>query len=97
MSRTRTTRPDRFLAAAVRAQQAAGDVRDALVDGAQRRVARLRDDGEAGSQTAEYAMLGGVGAAACGALIALLKNREFIGEIMEAVVSVLTKTVKSWF
>ncbi len=85
------------LAVAVRAQLAGGDLRDALVGGAERRLARLRDDGEAGSQAAEYAMLGGVSAAACGGLVALLKNKDFLERVMEAVVSVLTKAVKGWF
>jgi hypothetical protein len=85
------------LVVAVRTQLAAGEVRDALLDGAERRLARLRDDGEAGSQAAEYAMLGGVSAAACGGLVALLKNKDFLERVMEAVVSVLTKAVKGWF
>jgi len=85
------------LAVAVRAQLAGTDLRDALLDAAERRVTRLRDDGEAGSQVAEYAMLGGVSATACGALITLLKNADFLERVMEAVVSGLTKVVKGWF
>jgi len=85
------------LSVAVRAQLAGADLRDALLEGAERRVARLRDDGDAGSQAAEYAMLGGVSAAACGGLITLLKNKDFLERVMEAVVSVLTKVVKGWF
>jgi Flp pilus assembly pilin Flp len=90
-------RPSPALAVAVRAQIAAADVRDAVLDSAQRRVARLRDDGETGAQAAEYAMLGGVSAAACGGLIALLKNREFLQRVLEAVISALTKVIRSWF
>lgn len=93
----RRTRRSPALALAVRAQIAAADVREALVNGAQRRVARLRDDGESGAQAAEYAMLGGVSAAACGALIALLKNKEFLQRVLAAVVAGLTKVIKSWF
>lgn len=93
----RLTRSNPAVGVAVRAQLAATDARDALLVGAERRIARLRDDGEEGSQTVEYAMLGGVGAAACGALIALLKNKELLGRVIETVVSVLTKAIKSWF
>jgi hypothetical protein len=93
----RSTRTSPTVTLAVHAQLAGGDLRDAVIDRAQRRIARLRDDGEAGSQTAEYAMLGGVGAAACGGLVALLKNEDFLQRILEAVVSGLTKAVKGWF
>lgn len=59
------------------------------------RVAALAE--ERGSQTAEYAMLGGVGAAACGALIALLKNKDTLGTLVEAVFNGLARFVGSWF
>ena len=52
---------------------------------------------ERGSQTAEYAMIGGVGAAACGTLIALLRNREFLGRLVEAVFDGLATFARSWF
>lgn len=63
------------------------------------RFARVRALGhdERGSQTAEYAMLGGVGAAACGTLIALLKNRSTLGRLVEAVFEGLASFVGSWF
>lgn len=59
------------------------------------RLAALAE--ERGSQTAEYAMLGGVGAAACGALIALLKNKETLGTLVDAVINGLARFVGSWF
>jgi len=59
------------------------------------RMSRLRQ--ERGSQTAEYAMIGGVGAAACGTLIALLRNREFLGGLVDAVFDGLASFARSWF
>jgi hypothetical protein len=93
----RMTRPSPGLTVAVRAQIAATDARDAFIDGAERRLARLRDDGERGSQTAEYAMLGGVAAAACSGLIALLKDKKFLDRVLDTVVDALTKVVRTWF
>lgn len=82
---------------AVRASLAGDALQTRLTDGAQRRLDRLRDDGERGSQTAEYAMVGGVGAAAAGALVACIKNTELIESVLRAVVSMLVDTVKRWF
>lgn len=93
----RITRTNPALTLAVRSQIAADDARDALMSRAERRLARLRDDGESGAQTAEYAMLGGVGAAACGALIALLKSEDFMKKILDTVLTALTKVIKTWF
>jgi hypothetical protein len=53
-------------------------------------------DDERGSQTVEYAMLGGVSAAACGALATAVRDPDFIRRVIEAVLSVLMRTVKSW-
>jgi hypothetical protein len=85
------------LALAVRVQIAGGDVRTSIIDGAARRLERLRDDGEAGAQVAEYAMLGGVSAAACGGLVALFKNGHFLEQVVATVVRALTNTIKTWF
>lgn len=52
---------------------------------------------EQGAQAAEYAMLGGVSAAACGALIAILKNPSTLERVVDAVVGALTRLVGSWF
>ena len=55
-------------------QLAATDVGARAIEAAGRRVAPLRDHAERGAQAAEYAMLGGVSAAACSGLVAILKN-----------------------
>jgi len=88
---------DTTLALAVRATVARADVTDALAAGAQRRLARLRDDGEAGAQAAEYAMLGGVSAAACGALVALFRNEDVLQRVVDAVITALTRVIRAWF
>ncbi len=53
--------------------------------------------GERGAQAAEYAMLGGVSAAACTGLVALFKNRNTLKTLVEAVLSTLGKVVEGWF
>lgn len=88
---------DSALATAVRARLAL-DEADALARGhLRRRIDRLRDDGEAGAQAAEYAMLGGVSAAACSALIVLLKNQETLSRVVEAVLTALANVIGGWF
>ncbi len=82
---------------AVRLQLAGSSARGAAVDGLTRRVEALRADGEAGAQAAEYAMLGGVSAGACGALLALLRNPDFLQRVVDAVLGALVKVVKAWF
>lgn len=79
-----------------RAAMAAGELSDKTRDGARRRLDRLREDGESGAQAAEYAMLGGVSAAACGALVALLRNPEILRTVVDAVISFITSSVGSW-
>lgn len=88
--RTATTR------VAVRSQLGATAACDRLAEGAQRRLDRLREEPEAGAQAAEYAMLGGVSAAACGGLIYLLKETNALERVVQSVVSVLTRTIGSW-
>jgi hypothetical protein len=90
----RSTIRDHALAATVWVQTLADAGGDRLADALDGRVAGLHDD--RGSQTAEYAMLGGVSAAACGALVTTLRNPELIRRIVEAVIAVLTKTIRSW-
>ena len=62
-----------------------------------RRALLALQEEERGSQTAEYAMLGGVGAAACGTLIALVKNKALLGGLVEAVFGGLIRAVSGWF
>lgn len=71
------------------------EAREWLAGAAQRRLDRLRD--ETGAQAAEYAMLGGVSAAACGALVYLLKETDALDAVVSTVVDTLTKTIGSWF
>ncbi len=86
---------DHARAAAVRATLAGDDLHARLLASARRRAGALDDD--RGSQTAEYAMVGGVGAAAAGALITCIKNKDIFDRVMEGVVAALLKTIKSWF
>lgn len=66
-------------------------------DAAQRRLDAWRDDGERGAQAAEYAMLGGVSAAACSGLVAILKNRETLKALVESVITTLGGVIEGWF
>lgn len=61
------------------------------------RTRRLDPQDERGAQAAEYAMLGGVSAAACGALVAILKNPSTLERVVDAVIGGLTRLVGSWF
>jgi Flp pilus assembly pilin Flp len=69
----------------------------AAADAADTIRSRLPDDDERGAQVAEYAMLAGVSAAACGALVALLRNGEFLQGVVSAVVTAFTRALRSWF
>jgi hypothetical protein len=90
----RSTIRDHTLAATVRAQTLADAGGARLADALDGRVAGLRDD--RGSQTAEYVMLGGVSAAACGGLVTILRNPEVMRRIVDAVVTLLTKLISAW-
>jgi Flp pilus assembly pilin Flp len=81
----------------VRFTMTAADLAQHIEEVAQRRVDVWRDDGERGAQAAEYAMLGGVSAAACSGLVAILKNRETLGTLVEAIVSTLGDVIEGWF
>ena len=85
-----TSRTARIVA--TRARIAAADAETL----ARSRLARRLDD-DTGAQVAEYAMLGGVSAAACSALMVLLRNQDTLSGIVEAVVSALGKFIGSWF
>jgi hypothetical protein len=76
---------------------AATDVGARVVDAAGRHVAPLRGHAERGAQAAEYAMLGGVSAAACSGLVAILKNKETLGALVDAVIGTLSKVIEGWF
>lgn len=80
----------------VRGQLAGQDLHERLTGGAERRLAALREEGELGAQAAEYAMLGGVSAAACGALIVLLRKTSTLERVVDAVVTTLTRAIGSW-
>lgn len=82
---------------AVRTQMAAQDLGQRLDQVAQRRFEAWRDDGERGAQAAEYAMLGGVSAAACSGLVAILKNRETLKTLVESVITTLGGVIEGWF
>jgi Flp pilus assembly pilin Flp len=51
---------------------------------------------ERGAQAAEYAMLGGVSAAACGALVAVLKNKSTLSNLVDVVFNGLVRLVGQW-
>jgi len=83
--------------AAVRLQLTAQDLGTRVDRAARRRVDAWRDDGERGAQAAEYAMLGGVSAAACSGLVAILKNRETLKTLVESVITTLGGVIEGWF
>jgi Flp pilus assembly pilin Flp len=76
----------------VRTTLAGARARERLVNGL---TVRLGE--EHGAQAAEYAMLGGVSAAACGALITLLKQPKTMETVVSAVLSGLARAVRAWF
>jgi hypothetical protein len=88
---------DAAVALAVRAHRAKLDACAQLGEAAARRLARRLHAREDGAQAAEYAMLGGVSAAACGTLIVLLRRPEFLEPVIESVVRGLSRAVRSWF
>lgn len=61
------------------------------------RIEALADDGEHGAQVAEYAMLGGVSAAACTGLVTIFKNKETLKTLVDAVVGTLGNVIEGWF
>lgn len=91
-----TTISDLPLRTAVRSQQAMWALGGPTAESARDRLHALHDD-ERGAQAAEYAMLGGVSAAACGGLIAILSDSGILKKLVQAVVSALINAVGSWF
>ena len=91
------TMADHALRAVVRGQLLQQDVPTAAAHALRERAETLRADGERGAQAAEYAMLGGVSAAACGGLIAILSRTEILEKLVNAVVGALVNVVGRWF
>lgn len=83
--------------AAVRLQLCAVGVGERIDDVAQRRLGAWRAGGERGAQAAEYAMLGGVSAAACTALVAIFKNKDILRTLVESIIATLAKVIEGWF
>lgn len=82
--------------AAVSAQVAAADV-GARIAAVADRLERVDGGAEHGAQAAEYAMLGGVSAAACTGLVAIFKNRETLRALVDSVIGVLGSVIEGWF
>ncbi|CAN5882622.1 MAG: hypothetical protein H0V93_00010 [Euzebyales bacterium] len=87
----RTDTPARL---AIRTHLAVHGAQERLAAGLESRARALRDDGERGSQAAEYAMVGGVGAAACGTIAWVLKEHP---ELLQKLLETVFGTVSSWF
>jgi hypothetical protein len=79
---------------AVRSHLAVDGAQQRLIAALESRAHTLRDDGERGSQAAEYAMVGGVGAAACGTIAWVLKEHP---ELLQKLLETVFGTVSSWF
>jgi len=60
------------------------------------RLCDLCEDGEAGAQVVEYAMLGAVAAVTCGVLVALVKGG-MLETLMNAINNGLVQWVQTWF
>jgi Flp pilus assembly pilin Flp len=82
---------------AARLHITAGDLAQRVDEAAERYLGAWRDDGERGAQAAEYAMLGGVSAAACSGLVAILKNRETLKTLVDAILQTLGNVIEGWF
>jgi Flp pilus assembly pilin Flp len=52
---------------------------------------------ETGAQAAEYAMLGGVSAAACGGLVVVFNTSDLIPALASTVMDILSTFMGSWF
>jgi Flp pilus assembly pilin Flp len=83
--------------AAARLQITAADLGARIDEVALRYLGAWRDDGERGAQAAEYAMLGGVSAAACSGLVAILKNRETLKTLVDSILQTLGNVIEGWF
>ena len=76
---------------------AVADMADRIGEAVERRLAPLREHAERGAQAAEYAMLGGVSAAACSGLVAILKNKDTLRALVDAVIGTLSSVIEGWF
>jgi len=83
--------------AAARLQVHAAHLGARVDEAALRYLGAWRDDGERGAQAAEYAMLGGVSAAACSGLVAILKNRSTLKTLVDSVLQTLGTVIEGWF
>lgn len=79
---------------AVHGRRALSDVQQRTVEALERRAEPLRAYPERGAQAAEYAMVGGIGAAACGGVAYLLKEHP---DLLEGLLTTTLDTVGSWF
>lgn len=91
-----TTITDRSMPLAVHAEGRPGPVCPTADSRWPRQAVALHAD-EDGAQAVEYAMLGGVAAAVCGALIVILRNPAVLRGIIDAVIAALVRVVGSWF
>ncbi len=78
-------------------RNAAGHTADGVAETLSRRVERLRDDGEAGAQAVEYAMIGGLGAGLIGLLWSIISRTGLLDRVVETLLSALVELVTSWF
>lgn len=62
-----------------------------------RRTSGLQIDDDRGSQTAEYAMVGGVAAAAAAALITIITKGGFIKMLVSLITKLLAEFISKWF
>ena len=69
---------------------------DDLTARARGRLAILRRDAEAGAETVEYALLGGVSVALLGGIVTFLRNSDVIEAIVRAVIALLIKVIEMW-
>lgn len=82
----------------VRGHLALDEARARAEAGLARRARVLREDGERGAQAVEYAMLGGVSAAACTVVITVINNnQDFISQLLGIVFGGLGRVARRWF
>lgn len=84
-------------ATVVRGRLAASALGERVADGAQRRLEPLREEPERGAQAAEYAMLGGVSAAACGGLVWLFRDDGILRPLVDGILKTMLERVQNWF
>jgi Flp pilus assembly pilin Flp len=88
----------RSQALAVRGQLALDELRARAESGLARRAQALREDGERGAQAVEYAMLGGLSAAACTVVINVINNnQDFFSDLLSIIFGGLGRVARRWF